>query len=78
LPFTPNPTNEIINFNFTEPIQAQTFITISNTLGQTVKTERIPAGQSNYTMNLSGLAAGIYVVKTESSEGVSSAKIIKQ
>jgi photosystem II stability/assembly factor-like uncharacterized protein len=74
----PNPTNEIINFNFTEPIQAQTFITISNTLGQTVKTERIPAGQSNYTMNLSGLAAGIYVVKTESSEGVSSAKIIKQ
>ncbi|MEE9350054.1 MAG: T9SS type A sorting domain-containing protein [Flavobacteriaceae bacterium] len=69
----PNPIKDILNIGSQEEI---TQVSIYNLLGKLVKTVQPNATTSN--IDLSDLATGIYMVKIEANEKVSTQKIIKK
>lgn len=72
----PNPSNGIINLNLQEYNGGTVNITLTNVLGETVKSfSKIPA-KNYFQMNLIGVEEGIYFLKTESQKGISTGKLI--
>lgn len=71
----PNPTNEIININFSNSVSAAKII-IYDTTGKIILTNEIENSDSNQ-INISNLNNGIYFVKIETNEKSETKKIIK-
>lgn len=76
----PNPTNNIVNVNFNEPLE-QPIVETFNVNGQKVTPPSMSGddGSNKMEVDLSGVAPGIYVLKIISAgEVVHVQKIIKQ
>jgi hypothetical protein len=69
----PNPVKDVLNFTSTKVI---TTIQINNLLGQEVGAKAI--NKINGQADLSNLAAGTYLVKITSEDGIKTVKVIKQ
>lgn len=69
----PNPAMNYINVQSDVPF---TRLTLVNMMGQTVK--EVQPSDNNYHMNLEGITKGIYVLRIESTEGVTTKKISVQ
>ena len=72
----PNPTNTIVffdnaNFNFKE-------VSIYNYLGQEVSKNAFTSISNNQEVDMSGLSAGVYILKFSNNETSQSAKVVKQ
>jgi len=69
----PNPITDLLTIEAQEEI---TKLSIYNQIGQMVKT--ITPNQTNVSINLENLATGIYIVKIEADDKVSSKRVIKK
>ncbi len=69
----PNPIKEVLNVNAQEEI---TKLSVYNQLGQVVKIMK--PFSSNFSIDLSSLSIGIYIVNLETSDKTSSMRVIKQ
>lgn len=69
----PNPAMNYINVQSDVPF---TRLTLVNMMGQTVKD--VQPSDNNYHMNLEGITKGIYILRIESAEGVTTKKISVQ
>ncbi|RZK12671.1 MAG: T9SS type A sorting domain-containing protein [Flavobacterium sp.] len=69
----PNPVKDILNVSYTENISG---VEVYNLLGQKVATKAINA--NNGQLDMSGLAAGSYLVKVTAGNQVQTIKVIKQ
>jgi hypothetical protein len=69
----PNPANDILNINSISDVK-NTTLEILNAVGQVVKTDRLI--DSNLTVSLKELSAGIYFVKLSNEKGQSVSKLI--
>lgn len=58
----PNPTEGIATITFSAPLAANSNIIITNNAGQLVKTYSLPAGITQYMIDLSAVSKGIYIV----------------
>ncbi|MEA3503687.1 MAG: T9SS type A sorting domain-containing protein [Bacteroidota bacterium] len=68
----PNPANNVLNISSNENIQT---VKVMNTLGQVVK--NIEIGNSTYSMNISDLEKGIYIVEIKAANNqISTRKIV--
>jgi hypothetical protein len=73
--FISNPVNNELNIKgLTDNVSK---VSVFNLLGSSVLTRNV-AGQSSINLNVSALAAGMYIVKLEGDNGTFSKKIIKQ
>jgi hypothetical protein len=61
----PNPTSDLLNINFSSTTAQQITIFVTNSLGQTVKTERLGTvnGARNLKLDVSNLSTGIYSIQ---------------
>ncbi len=71
--FYPNPTSNVLNIESVGTIQN---IAIYNVLGQEVMNK--PTNETSVSLNVSGLNAGLYVIKTSIDGAISSTKFIKE
>lgn len=69
----PNPIEDVLKINAQEEI---TKLSIYNQIGQEVKI--VNPLTSNFTVDLSTLAAGVYIVKIETNDKISSKRLIKK
>lgn len=69
----PNPIKDVLNVNAQEEI---TKLSVYNLLGQVVKVMK--PSSSNFSIDLSSLPVGIYIVKAETNDKTSSIRVIKQ
>jgi hypothetical protein len=72
----PNPASEFAQINFSKAITSSSTLTIFNTMGQDVRSEKIPSGVSNYTIKTGDLSKGIYFVKTNVGNSVATVKLM--
>lgn len=71
----PNPTSDMVNLSFDNNI-SNGEITLFSAIGQTVMTKAISSQEA--TLDISGINAGIYVLRITSDNGVATKRIIKQ
>jgi hypothetical protein len=80
--FYPNPTLDILNYQFTNKENQQLHITISNVLGQTISSRYLSAqeGLNSYQLNLSSFSSGVYNVHVYREDGllIATQKITKK
>jgi hypothetical protein len=75
----PNPTSGVLNLNYTLNNTSDIIIDIVDAIGMRVKSERIGtqvAGTHNTTLDLSSLAAGIYMVNFQMDGATSSVRVM--
>jgi aminopeptidase N len=75
----PNPTTETVAVEFTLQAGGPATISVSNLLGQRVRTMNeptLPPGIHNRTINLHGLATGRYILTVETSGGLESRVVL--
>jgi hypothetical protein len=66
----PNPATDQLNINSSIPFSR---VSLVNMLGQTIKT--VEVGQENYTMDVSNMAKGLYILKVDTPQGSTTKKI---
>ncbi len=71
----PNPSSGIIQITL-PPVQGKAIGRLYNALGQAVLEQQIPAGTGRFSLDLSALPRGWYVLRLQSNERVYSAKLI--
>ena len=71
----PNPTSDMVNISFDNNV-ANGEITLFSAIGQTVMKKAISSQEA--TLDISGINAGIYVLRITSDNGVATKRIIKQ
>ncbi|MBC7449710.1 MAG: T9SS type A sorting domain-containing protein [Hymenobacteraceae bacterium] len=59
----PNPAHQIVRLAMPSPAPISQSVAISDALGRTVRTARLPAAQADLTLDLAGLAPGLYLVR---------------
>ncbi len=76
----PNPTNEIINVQFSSEFDENLKIEIINLIGQKVSEFEILKGNTNISSTLEGIPSGIYLLRASKSNGslIYTTKILKQ
>ncbi len=74
----PSPTIGIVNVGFTNIQEEPCRFIVRDVLGKTVMMTSSPAGISKYELNLSSLAAAVYVISIEAGQGTQHIRIIKQ
>lgn len=75
----PNPTNDVLNIRFTSLIDGKYSVVIVNTMGQKVfetNLGSVAAGQQKSTLDLTGLSAGVYMLRLASEQGESTTPIV--
>jgi hypothetical protein len=70
--FYPNPTNDIVNFSLTEKIES---IILYNLLGQEVLKKLVNSNE--FSVDLSNLSSGTYVIKLNSNDKMKTTKLVK-
>lgn len=76
----PNPAKDNINISFTNENAENVSYQIVNVIGQTIRTQNIPAtkGETLYNVNLNGIESGIYFIKLSVGNKSSVTKITVQ
>ena len=76
----PNPAKDNINLNFNNENTDNASYQIINIIGQTIRTQNIPAvkGETLYNVNLNGIESGIYFIKLQVGNKTSVNKITVQ
>ena len=74
----PNPTSEQANIEFDLTERSAAIVTISNAQGQIIlqKNEEFAKGRNRMALNLSTVAAGVYIASVQTNKGVMIAKVI--
>jgi hypothetical protein len=74
----PNPAGEKLNLSIGRDIQGSVKITLSDLLGRTVRSQEVMDLKTNsiYTIDVSDLKEGIYMLKVSSEKGSTTRKII--
>ncbi|HQK40679.1 MAG TPA: T9SS type A sorting domain-containing protein, partial [Flavobacterium alvei] len=74
----PNPSNGQFEVQFNSSNSVNAKVVISNLMGQIVgqKEVKLAGGNQSISLNFSNLVSGVYVVKVETEEGVSTQKIV--
>lgn len=72
----PNPTEGQVTLDITSSNNQTLYVTVYNTFGQLVKSERILPGTYRHTIDLSTESAGVYVVNVKSGNQFTSKKVI--
>ena len=73
----PNPASDVLtiaNLNLVE----NALVTVYDTQGKTVFTNTVSSGTSNYTIDMTSLEAGVYVVELTSENTLEKVRVIKQ
>ena len=73
----PNPTDGKVNLVFDETLQGKATVEVYNLLGERMMTRAIghPAKGESLTLDLGGLASGLYIIKLNSENGSCSKKV---
>jgi len=75
----PNPTNGLMIANIKEKPTGDCLLTVTDLRGQVLQSRKLESPvDSEQTLDLSGLPAGVYLLSMRNEEGVFSGKIIKQ
>mgnify|MGYP001444522041 FL=1 len=74
----PNPTNGIVNLEFSKALDNNLTIKILNSSGNVIYDEEVKSGQIKKKFNLSNLAKGIYLLEIETENITKQHKIILQ
>lgn len=77
----PNPANNRLFVNFVNLVDQSVLLTVTDFLGNTVKTieySGLNSGDNVLLADISDLNSGVYIVRIQSSNGVQSSKLIKQ
>lgn len=75
----PNPTTEILNVSLTMKMSESVNFTVINSIGQEVMnvTETLSEGNQQTTLNVSNLAAGVYILNINTEGGSTQRKFVK-
>lgn len=71
---SPNPTTGKVTLMF-DKLTPQ-YLTVQNTSGQIIENVKL-SKSANYELNLTNLAAGVYIVKVKSEEGIAVKRVVK-
>lgn len=72
----PNPANDLVTINGLSNVARIDVVSVS---GKAVRTEKVAAGRTSVQISLSGLAAGMYLIKATDAQGNTSIqKLVKQ
>ena len=76
----PNPTSDNVYLEFSSTQAGMYSITVTDITGKTVYNHlyNALAGQNNHTIDVTGLAAGEYIVNVNNGYGVQKIKFVKQ
>lgn len=75
----PNPTNDFVTINFTEPLSEIIEVTISNGMGQQISVSKvIQSNNFECTVDVRDLSTGIYYLRIKSGTTNYATKIVKQ
>jgi len=74
----PNPTQSTLTIQLSEASKEPLTIQIKNTLGQTIKTFQLQAGNKELEIDVSSFSEGLYFVQCQSGERIIIKKFIKQ
>lgn len=75
---SPNPTQSEVQLGLPTSLQRESItVSLVNALGQTVLTRQTPAGAVR-TLSLTGLAAGVYTLRLETSAGPVSKRLVRE
>jgi hypothetical protein len=66
----PNPARDWIVFETAQAFKESASLTIYNMLGEQIYQQQFNAGQMRYSVNISGIAEGMYIVKVNNAKGV--------
>lgn len=75
----PNPTNDVLNVSLTMKMSESVNFTVINSIGQEVMnvTETLSEGNQQTTLNVSNLAAGVYILNINTEGGSTQRKFVK-
>jgi hypothetical protein len=73
----PNPTREMINIRFSEPVDKEVLLFLLDEQGRMVLTERIEPSVLDKTINLQNFASGIYYLRLIKGKLVNVYKVVK-
>ncbi|MBX3164441.1 MAG: S8 family peptidase [Bacteroidetes bacterium] len=74
----PNPVNSLVYVNVNSTHYKVNAVQLLNVLGEIIETKTPKISDTKIELNTSGLSAGIYFIKVNTSAGVATKKIIKQ
>jgi|GEM_PF-3925433 len=72
----PNPSKESFTLGFDAALESDGFVTLYNSIGQEVSSQGLSAWSREYSVNISSLAAGVYLVKVELGDAIRTKRII--
>lgn len=76
---SPNPALDVLNINFTNPVEKELSYVIVNSLGQTINSGKIKSGSTEIiSVDLGNYASGLYTLSLYSSSSSVNYKFIKQ
>ncbi|MBU0490127.1 MAG: T9SS type A sorting domain-containing protein [Bacteroidetes bacterium] len=73
---SPNPSSGNFTISFSRIENQTAKLTVTNTLGEIVKTIELVSGQTDYNVDISGAAAGVYFVSLQTDNGSAVQKIV--
>jgi hypothetical protein len=73
----PNPASDNLNIRFEEPIDGEVVITIIDSQGRIVKTEKIEAATTEKQISLQELGGGVYFLRMTKGKLVNVYKVVK-
>lgn len=74
----PNPTDNLVNIKFANPVNQEVIIDIQNVQGQIIGTYRFDGIASDVELNTSNLADGVYFLNIQSENTILSKKVVIQ
>lgn len=72
----PNPTPGLITVQFTDPLQAESYYSVYDTMGRLLNQRPWPKGSATEEVDLSRFGSGTYVLKFTSPEGVCTERVV--
>jgi len=72
----PNPTTGRITVRFTDPLTAESYYSVYDTMGRLLYQRPLPQGQQTEEVDLSRFGQGTYVLKFTSPEGVCFERVV--
>lgn len=75
----PNPSNDFLNIKLQMPSNGKTRMVIMNELGQVMykREQNLNAGMNNMRLDIRGFAAGAYVLRAETANGINTLRFVK-
>jgi hypothetical protein len=72
----PNPVNNVINIQFTLPLNKSAVVELYNNSGQLIYGEVLVDGSTTYKLNIGNQPAGMYIYKLHTEQGIVTGKVV--